>query len=168
MRDMVPMELDDIERAPLFVRAEATLDATPDAVFDELGDPSLWFPLMRRSVWRSGATSGVGAQREVDLIAFGAFRERMLAWDRGRRCAFTMTATTSPIVARMAEDWLLGETPDGRARLTWLVGGALTPVGRPLAPALKLVLRGMFATAARGLAKRSRWSAGRARGTHAV
>ena len=44
-----------------------SLDADPLAVFAELRDPSLWFPLMRRSVWHTGATSGVGAEREVDI-----------------------------------------------------------------------------------------------------
>ncbi|HET6585221.1 MAG TPA: SRPBCC family protein, partial [Nannocystaceae bacterium] len=107
MRSMTPVALDDFDEQPFRFTATAKLDADPLAVFAELGDPSLWFPLMRRSVWKTGATSGVDAEREVDMVGFGRFRERMLAWEPGARVAFTMTRTTSPLVARMAEDWQL-------------------------------------------------------------
>jgi hypothetical protein len=156
---MVPMALADFERAPFQFRAEATLDATPDAVFDELGDPSLWYPLMQRSVWRTGATSGVGAEREVTVSLFGEFREQMLAWDRGARCAFTMIGTTSPLIARMAEDWRLSGAGAGKAHLEWIVVATPTTIGRAATPVLPLILRAMFAAGTRTLAKRTRWSA---------
>ena len=95
MRSMTPLALADYDEQPFRFTATAKLDADPLAVFAELGDMSLWFPLMRRSVWKTGATSGVGAEREVDITTFGKFRERMLAWDTGARVAFTMTATTT-------------------------------------------------------------------------
>ena len=152
------MTLDDLERAPIRFTGEAMLAATPEAVFDELGDPSLWLPLMRRSVWRTGATGGVGAEREVDLALFGGFRERMLVWDRGARCVFTMVATTSPLIARMAEDWRLART-DGGTRVTYAVSAELRPLARAAAPGLRLATRALFAAGVRGLAKRTRWSA---------
>ncbi|HEY1816434.1 MAG TPA: SRPBCC family protein [Kofleriaceae bacterium] len=158
MRELAPMTLDDFDRAPVRFTGEATLAATPEAVFDELGDPSLWLPLMRRSVWRTGATSGVGAERDVELALFGGFRERMLVWDRGVRCAFTMVGTTSPLIARMAEDWRLASTDRG-THVTYTVAAELRPLARAAAPALRLATRGLFATGLRGLAKRTRWSA---------
>jgi hypothetical protein len=161
---MVPMALADYERAPFQFRVEATLDATADAVFDELGDPSLWYPLMQRSVWRTGATSGVGAEREVAVSMFGEFRERMLAWDRGRRLAFTMIATTSPLVARMAEDWRLVREPGG-TRVSYTVAAELRPFARAMAPSLRIVMRQLFGAGVRALVKRTRWSAGHVRGT---
>ncbi|MFT3691885.1 MAG: SRPBCC family protein [Kofleriaceae bacterium] len=139
--------------------------ATPEAVFEELGDPSLWFALLHHSVWKSGATSGVNALREVQVHGFGAFRERMLAWDPGRRVAFTMIGTTSPLVARMAEDMVIEPLGDG-VRFHWNVVAEPTALGRIIQPGLGGILRGLFMQSARNLAKRTRWSEGRVAATH--
>src|SRR4051794_12143525 len=98
MRTLVPLALGDLESQPFRFSATAKLDADPLSVFAELRDPSLWFPLLHKSVWKTGATSGVDAEREVSLRTFGVFRERMLAWDEGERVTFSMTKTTSPLV----------------------------------------------------------------------
>ena len=157
MRSMTPMSLDDYATAPFRFAAAYELPATPEAVFDELGDMSIWFPLMRRSVWRTGATSGVGAKREVEMLGFGVFREEMLVWDRGERVAFTMFETTSPLVKRMAEDWRLTPTTNG-VRVEWTVAATPTLIGRPITPALRVILRSIFGMTKSGLAKRTAWS----------
>jgi hypothetical protein len=157
VRDLAPMTLADFASAPFVFSARTQLAASADAIFDELGDQSLWFPMMRRSVWRTGATGGVGAKREVDMLGFGKFREDMLVWDHGRRCAFTMIGTTSPLVTRMAEDWQIAPAAHG-CEIAWTVAAHPSLVGRPIMPALRLILRGMFGMARSGLAKRTAWS----------
>jgi Polyketide cyclase / dehydrase and lipid transport len=154
MRDMVPMTLDDAAAAPIRVGGRCHFQADPHAVFEELRDPSLWFPLMRRSVWRTGATSGVGAEREIAHPVLGRFRERMLVWDPGERMTFTMLATNSPFIARSLEDWQLrGEA--GGTVAEWLVAGYPTKAGRFAAPALRATVRLLFAGAARTLGRRA-------------
>lgn len=146
MRAMQPMTLAEIETAPFRVVQQVTLPAGPDAVFAELADPARWldwFPLMHRAVWTSAATEGVGAERAVALRVFGKFEERFLAWEPGKRYAFTMTASTSPLAARMAEDWRLSRDNHG-TRLEWTVAAVPTTIGRPATPVLRLVLRRMF------------------------
>ena len=170
MRELAPFSLDDLPAAPFHWERSAVIRATPDAVFAELGDPSLWFALMHRSVWKSGATSGISAIREVELRLFGRFREVMLAWDApGRdghgRVAFTMTAVDSPLVERMAEEMVVAPHAEG-VRFSYGVFAEPSRIGRPLLPGLRLVLRGLFAGAARGLAKRTAWSEDRVRATH--
>jgi hypothetical protein len=160
---MTPMTLADFETAPFRLSTSYELEATPEAVFDELGDPSIWFPLMRRSVWRTGATSGVGAKREVEMVGFGIFREEMLAWDRGHRVAFTMFETTSPLVTRMGEDFRITPSPNG-VRLEYNVAATPATFARPLAPALRVVLRSLFGMTRSGLAKRTAWSTHGSRG----
>jgi hypothetical protein len=164
MRELTPMRLDDLDRAPVQIRGDAHVDATPDAIFDELRDPSLWFPMMRRSVWHTGATSGVGAVRDVDIALLGAFRERMVAWEPGARCAFTMTATSSPLVEQMAEDWRMARDGDG-TRVSYLIAARLVPRARAIGMPMKLVTGRMFALGFRRLAKRARWSVNLERGT---
>jgi hypothetical protein len=154
MRSMTPLALDDFEQQPFRFTATAKLDADPLAVFAELSDMSLWFPLMRRSVWKTGATSGVGAEREVDIRTFGKFRERMLAWDVGARIAFTMIGTTSPLVDAMAEDWRVSRE-DIYTRLDWTVVARPSRIGRTITPALRAILRLMFMRAAGNVQKRA-------------
>ena len=154
MRSMTPLALDDFEQQPFRFTATAKLDADPLAVFAELSDMSLWFPLMRRSVWKTAATSGVGAEREVEVRTFGKFRERMLAWDKGERIAFTMIGTTSPLVDAMAEDWRVSRE-DIYTRLDWTVVARPSRIGRTITPALRAILRLMFMRAAGNLQKRA-------------
>jgi hypothetical protein len=162
------MTLADFETAPVRVSRSMQLAATPAAIFDELGhDPSLWLGTIRRSVWRTGATGGVGAQREVDVVGFGRFRELMIAWERPHRIAFTMIASTSRLVAQLAEDWFVEPDAEG-ARVTWRIAARTSALGRPLTPVLRASVLAMFYLARSGLAKRTAWSAGRVRGKHAV
>lgn len=170
MRELAPFSLDDLATASFHWERSAVIRATPEAVFAELGDPSLWFPLMHRSVWMTGATSGVGAVREVELRALGRFRELFLAWDPPGsdghgRIAFTMTAVDSPIPARMAEELTVAPHAEG---VVFTYGVYVDPsrVGKVLLPPMRLVLRGLFAGAVRGVTKRTAWSAGRVRATH--
>jgi len=154
MRELPALALEEFAAQPFQFSASARIDADPSALFAELADPSLWFPLMRRAIWKTGATSGVGALREVDMMGFGRFRERMLAWDHGERVAFTMIGTTSPLIDRMAEDFQLAREGD-HTRLTWSVFATPSRAGRIVTPALRGILRLMFMRAARNVAKRA-------------
>lgn len=164
MRDIVPMTLGELDHAPFVVSSLTVLDAPPAEVFEELGDPSGWFPLMKSSTWQ-GRVGGVGSAREVVVRTFGTFREEMLAWDVDRRVAFTMTRTSSPLVARMAEDFAIRRVPGG-TELAWRMVGHLTRPGRLVAPVLKLAVGRMAAIASKRLARRARATAD-LRGTHA-
>jgi hypothetical protein len=154
MRSMPPLALEDFEVQPFRFTATTKLDADPLAVFAELGDPSLWFPMMRRSVWKTGATSGVDAEREVDVLGFGKFRERMLAWEPGARVAFTMIGTTSPLMEVMGEDWRVSRE-DIFTRLDWIVVAKPTLLGRAATLPLRGILRVMFMRSCGNLQKRA-------------
>ncbi|HSN25217.1 MAG TPA: SRPBCC family protein [Kofleriaceae bacterium] len=154
MRDMAPMTLDDAAAAPFRFTAAILLDADQHAVFEELRDPSMWFPLMHRSVWHTGATSGVGAERIVELTGLGKFRERMLVWDTDSRVAFTMVAGTSPLAARMLEDYRLSRV-DGKTRLDWVVAAYPTAIGRVLTPATRATFGMLARGVRRNLGKRA-------------
>jgi hypothetical protein len=161
MRDLTPISLSDFERTPY--RYSTMIRATPAAVFAELGDPSLWFALLYHSVWKTGATSGIGAERLVSMRGFGQFHERMLAWDAPKRVAFTMIGTTSRLVDQFGEDLRIEPLADG-VRFEWRVCATPSTLGR--AVPLGAIFRGLFARSARNLAKRSAWSAGQLAATH--
>jgi uncharacterized protein YndB with AHSA1/START domain len=168
MKTMPPVTLESFEDAPFLFTANAVLPHTPAEAFAELADPArwpAWFPLMRSAAWTSAETSRVGAEREVAMRLFGRFQERILAWEPGARFAFTMTASASPLVDRMGEDYRLTPERDG-VRLTWVVAAVPTTLGRVGAPALRLVLSRMFRGAVANLRERAE-SPARAHGTHA-
>ena len=154
MRKLTPLELHEFDTQPFRIGGSAQLDADPIAVFAELGDPSLWFPLMRRSVWKTGATSGVGAEREIQHAIFGRARERMLAWDQGVRVAFTMTEVSSPFVEQMGEEWLVSRE-DIYTRLDFKVVATPTRLGRLAQPVLRRSLQMMFTRACTNIQKRA-------------
>jgi len=60
------------------------------------------------------------------------------------------------------------EPTDGGVRLSWLVAGTPSAIGRAIAPALRSVVRGFFTATRSGITKRTAWSAGRVRGKQAV
>jgi uncharacterized protein YndB with AHSA1/START domain len=156
MRDMPPMTLADLDRAPFRFTATAVLPCTPLRLFEEMAEPerwTTWFPLMRRARWTSQETARVGARREVTLLGLGRFEETILAYEPGRRFAFTMIATTSPLPRQMAEDYRIGDV-DGRARLDWTVASAPTTLGRFTTAGLPLLFRGLWRGAVRGLRRR--------------
>lgn len=165
MRKLAPLSLEEFETQPFRIAGTAKLDADPLAVFAELGDPSLWFPLMTRSVWKTAATSGVGAEREISHRIFGRARERMLAWDIGARIAFTMTESDSPFVDRMGELWTLER--DG-IYTTWTYVFVATPsrIGRAFTPVLRRLLKMHFARGATNIQKRAGSYKGESRGKH--
>ena len=152
MREMPALTLPDFDVQPFIMTLSAKVDGAPYAVFAELSDPSLWFPTMRRSVWKTGATSGVGAEREVDLIGFGRFRERMLVWDQDQRIAFTMIRTTSPLFEQLGEDVRI----DNDSTVEWRIVGRPTRLGRALLPALQPLVRAISRRALRNLNARVR------------
>lgn len=154
MRELPPVERWWIHSAPLRVTVTQRIAAPPARVFAELAGDQTWpgfFPLMRSMTWASDAR-GVGCEREVDILGFGRFRERFLAWD-GASFGFTMIGTTSPLMRAMGEHGQLHADGAG-TRLVWTVGAQPSRVGAALLPAVLPVTRQLFRTAFRRLARR--------------
>jgi hypothetical protein len=154
MRKLTPLDLHEFDAQPFRVAGSALLEADPLVVFAELADPSLWFPLMQRSVWKTSATSGVGAEREIKHALLGRARERMLAWDQGVRVAFTLTEATSPFVESFGEEWLLTHE-DSYTRVDWKVVATPSLAGRMLSPILQRTFAVLFTRACGNIGKRA-------------
>lgn len=153
MRDLSPCDLDWIEHAPTRIELRVSFAAPPPRVFAALADAAgwpRWFPTMTHARWLDGATGGLGHEREVALRALGRFRERFIAWEPPHRFAFTITATTSPMIHQLGEDYRL--EPEGAGtQLRWTMGSSPRGVGKLATPLLRPLLRSILGRAARNL-----------------
>jgi len=151
MRTLPAVELDWIDTAPIVLRIDGRLAASPARVFEAFADAPgwpAWFPTMTRAAWVAGS-GGVGSEREVSVRGFGSVRERFLAWEPGVRFSFTMIGATSPLVRRMGEDYRLS-ADGGGTRLACTVGIEPSRLGRVAMPlAKRLLLRSFRGAVAR-------------------
>jgi uncharacterized protein YndB with AHSA1/START domain len=155
MFSLDPQPLAFAESAPIRVTDSATVRATPDRVFEAFADtPSWtkWFPLMHRARWVSSETSGVGSEREVALRLLGAYRERFVAWEPGRRFAFTMTASSSPMARAIVEDFKFTEQ-GGSTRIDWVLAADPRTLGKIARPALEAIMPRVFRKSGQQLEK---------------
>jgi uncharacterized protein YndB with AHSA1/START domain len=152
MRDLELIELDWIERAPQTVRVSEHIEAPPAAVFALFADAASWprwFPLMTRATWL-GTPGQVGSDREVTMRGFGTFVERILAFDRDRRFAFTVHKSSSGMMSRFGEDYRL--TPEGPGtRFDWIMGAEAAGIGKLAAPGMRIFMKRLLTRAARNL-----------------
>jgi len=150
---LLKVDLDYLESAPLLVRSSAHIAAPRERVFAAIArDPAgwgRWFPGFDGSGrWDTPVPHGVGSVRAVR--AFGVrFRESILAWDEGERWAFRVDEMSLPMSKAFAEDYRLSDDGEG-TRLDWTVAsqGLGLRLAGPLGPK---VFQRVLTTAARKL-----------------
>ena len=135
--------LDWIGQAPFSFSGSAMTKASPDAVFAVLADHERWpewFPVITKTVILGEQREGVGTRRLTNIPG-GSIEERILAWDVGRRFAFTATAVHPAVVHALLDDCHIEPVQSG-ARVTYNV--YLDPAGMVL-PLLEL-MKGLLAS----------------------
>ena len=115
--------------------------ASPDAVFAVLADHERWpdwFPVITKTVVLGEQREGVGTRRLTNIPG-GSIEEVILAWDPGRRFAFTATAVHPAIVHALVDDCRI-EPVQSSTRVTYSV--YLDPAGmvHPLLDLMKGLL----------------------------
>ena len=148
-----PERPDFVDRAPLRIAVDEILNATPEEVFDTLGDaPSWmqWFPNMRHASWITPPPHDVGSQRRVDV---GGLRvsEEFVVWDRPHRWGFTFLEVNIPFARAGVELAELSPAAGGGTRVQYTM--ALDPPAplRLLAPVLVPGIRRSLRQGLRGL-----------------
>ena len=132
---------------------EAILDATPERAFEVVAtgeNQRMWLKDFVGFRWTTPAPHGVGAERDVELKMVSA-RERFIAWDPGKRLAFTIHAMTLPLVGAMVEDMVFEPHGEGKTRFIWKAHYAPRLFMRPFHPILRLVFGELFRTTTTGL-----------------
>ena len=140
MRPLVRKTLDWIPEAPVCVTRSVRIPVPVERVWDTIADHESWpqwFGALA-GVERIGTGEGVGGARRVHLKGL-TVEEEFLAWEPGRRFAFTVVRATRPGIRSMVEDVRLD--PDGDDATTVHYTQAIDPLGaRLLAPLLRRAL----------------------------
>ena len=119
-------DLGFVGRAPVVHVVEAEVAAPRTAVFAALVDPSGWkdwFPNVRAARYATPPPHGVGTIREADV---GGTRwvEDIIAWDEGRRWAWTVARASVPFARAQVEAFECEDSAGG-TRVRWTL--ALEP-----------------------------------------
>lgn len=124
------------EQAPVRAEGVARTTASPEAVFAVLADHARWpewFPNVK-AVEVLGPAEGVGARRRVKIPGMSV-DEEFIAWEPGRRFAFTATACKPGAFKALVEHCRIEPTDGGGCEVTWTM--CVEPVAL-LAPLMKL------------------------------
>ena len=120
--ECTPVELDFLDRCKNVFVAEETVRATPEQIFEVFEDAHSWTEWagpIQEVVWTSPQPFGVGTTRDVhmsgDLIGY----ERFIAWEPGKRMAFTFVAASKDAVESFLEDYRVTDLGDGSCRVEW-------------------------------------------------
>lgn len=164
-------DLGFVARAPVRHVFMALVRAPRAAVFAAIADPPGWpgwFPGVRSARYASPPPHGVGSIREAD-VSGTRWVEEMIAWDDGRRWAYTVIEASTPLASAQVEVFevedaadtlLLDGTP--ATRVTWTLAiepRLLQKLTGPIAP---LVMRRVFERAMANLEAKLRGAAGAA------
>jgi uncharacterized protein YndB with AHSA1/START domain len=157
-----PLRSEDIsfvDRAPVVVRAEVSVPASPAEVWPAFADAPAWmawFSGMQDARYTSPAPYGVGSTRSVRVMGLEA-DETILAFDPGKCFAFRVDATNAPLLRALVEVVTL--EPDGaNTRVVYRQALEPKPWLRPLLPLLR---RQMERGLRRGLDGLAPWLAAR-------
>lgn len=124
MQNIINQRLSAIETLPYQFCLKQVIHADADIIFQCLKEASTWskwaFPI-KSVIWTSPPPFGVGTTRKVNLIAGLEAEEIFIAWEEGRRMAFTFTDSNQNLVDIFIEDYQLIALNDNITELTWSV-----------------------------------------------
>jgi hypothetical protein len=145
------IDLAYVDAAPNHICADVVLEVGPDRAFAVLtGDRWLeWFPDLKEMRWHP--PRAVGGTRYVRLGRSEA-EETFLAWDPGRRFAFSVDRSTLPVMKAVIVDFRLTAVDAGRrARVEYCWHFALRTIFRPLQPLARKEIQRIVIGGLRGL-----------------
>lgn len=144
--ECTPVDLDFLEQTPNVFVAEEVVRATPDQIFDVFEDAeawTVWAMPIQKVEWTSPKPYGVGTTRSVHMMGGLIGYEKFVAWERGKRMAFTFVGASKPATEKFLEDYRVTDLGDGRCRVEWYMALEVRGFSRHLMP-LTRPLMGMF------------------------
>ncbi|MCB1843276.1 MAG: SRPBCC family protein [Halioglobus sp.] len=120
--ECTPVGLDFLDKTPNVYKAEEIVRATPEQIFDVFEDEiawTVWAPPIQRVEWTSPKPFGVGTTRTVYMMGGMTGYEEFIAWEKGKRMAFTFLACSKDNPGKFLEDYRVTDLGDGTCRVEW-------------------------------------------------
>ena len=120
--ECAPVGLEFLEQTKNVFKAEEIIKASPEVIFEVFEDPGSWtvwaFPIQKVE-WTSPKPFGVGTTRSVHMMGDMVGHEEFVAWERGKRMAFTFVGCSKDATDKFLEDYRVTDLGDGSCRVEW-------------------------------------------------
>lgn len=156
MTPITPRPLEWVDHAPVLATATRAIPASPDAVWAVLADHERWpewFSGLKAVETTANGGQGVGGGRRVHLGPI-AVDEEFLAWEPGRRFAFTVTHSSGKGVKSLVEDIRITPSGDDGCSITYTMALDVA-AARVVGPVLRRALTKNLTKALGALAERA-------------
>lgn len=147
-----PEPIEFVDRAPIRIRAEATIGASPSQVWPAISDAAAWeawFTGMKVAHYTSPEPHAVGSTRHVQVQTLRV-DETIIAFDPDERFGFRVDGASLPALAAMVEVVTL-EPVGSATRVVYRQALELKPWARVLAPVVRRQLASALCTSLVGL-----------------
>jgi hypothetical protein len=117
-----PVGLEFLQQTKNVFRAEEIVRATSDQIFDVFEDAhswTVWAMPIQHVEWTSPKPFGIGTTRTVSMLGGMDGYEEFVAWERGKRMAFTFVGCSKDATEKFLEDYRVTDLGDGSCKVEW-------------------------------------------------
>ena len=130
--EFTPVGLEFLEQTKNVYRSEVVVKATPEQIFEVFEDDvawTVWALPIQRVEWTSPKPFGVGTTRTVYMMGDMNGYEEFIAWEPGKRMAFTFLGCSKENPEKFLEDYRVTDLGNGTCRVVWYM--AMDKRGEP-------------------------------------
>ena len=117
------------------VAAIEIVKATPEQIFEMFEDAhawTVWALPIRKVEWTSPKPYGVGTTRSVHMMGDLVGYEEFVAWERGKRMAFSFVGCNKDVTEKFLEDYRVTDLDNGSCRVEWYMAMEVNGFSRHL------------------------------------
>jgi len=149
--ECTPVGLEFLEQTKNVFRAEEIVKASPETIFEVFEDAhawTVWAMPIQKVEWTSPKPYGIGTTRSVHMMGDMIGYEEFIAWEPGKRMAFTFVGCSKDATEKFLEDYRITDLGDGSCRVEWYMAMDTRGFSKHLMwmtrPLLRLANRRMF------------------------
>lgn len=149
--ECTPVGLDFLEQTKNVFKAEEIVKASPEQIFEVFEDAhawTVWAMPIQKVEWTSPRPFGVGTTRTVSMMGGMDGYEEFIAWEPGKRMAFTFVGCSKDSTDKFLEDYRVTDLSDGSCRVEWHMAMETRGASRHMMfltrPLMRLANRSMF------------------------
>ncbi|MCR9105660.1 MAG: SRPBCC family protein [Gammaproteobacteria bacterium] len=120
--ECTPVGLEFLEQTSNVFVAEEIVRATPEQIFEVFEDAhawTVWAMPIEKVEWTSPKPYGVGTTRSVHMMGGLIGYEEFIAWEPGKRMAFTFLGASKDATEKFLEDYRVEDLGDGTCKVQW-------------------------------------------------